>query len=353
MQLDDLVHNPGAWLTAGEQAEVIVSSRIRLARNIAGVAFPGWAGEAECVRLQQGLVPVLQGLKALGEPLVGDMASLAAVDRELLRERHLISNELAQKSRGSGFVMRADEVLSVMVNEEDHLRLQAMRPGMQLTDLWTAITALDTELEQQVTYAFSPRLGYLTACPTNVGTGLRASVMVHVPGLRLTNEVEPIVKGLTKIGLAVRGLLGEGTDAFGNMFQISNQTTLGESEDVIISRLIQIVSEVTGHERNARARLMEQRPTHVLDFVGRAYGVLSHAAVLSSREVLDLLSGLRLGIELGIIKGVDLAAINRLMLLTQPGHLQKLEGRAISPEERDQVRARIVRDAVRRAKVAA
>jgi protein arginine kinase len=351
MEWDDLVRNPGAWLIAGEQPEVIVSSRIRLARNIGGVAFPGWAGEAECVRLQQELVPVLTGLKALRQPRVGDMAVLSAVDRELLRERHLISNELAQKGRGSALVMRPDEILSVMVNEEDHLRIQAMRPGLQLTDLWTEINALDTELEEQVTFAFSPRLGYLTACPTNVGTGLRASVMVHVPGLRLTNEIEPIVKGLTKIGLAVRGLLGEGTDASGNMFQISNQTTLGESEDVIISRLIQIVTEVTGHERNARARMMEQRPAYVLDFVGRAYGVLSHAAVLSSKEVLDLLSGLRLGIELGIIKGVDLAGINRLMLLTQPGHLQKLEARTISPEERDQVRARIVREAVRSAVV--
>jgi protein arginine kinase len=349
MTLDDLITSPGAWLTAGEQPEIIVSSRIRLARNIAGVAFPGWAGEEECVRLQKDLWPVLQGLNCLRRPLAVDMATVAPVDREVLRERHLISNELAQKARGSGLVLREDEALSVMVNEEDHLRLQALRPGMQLADLWREIDALDSELEQHTTYAFSPRLGYLTACPTNVGTGLRASVMVHIPGLRLTNEIEPIIKGLTKIGLAVRGLLGEGTEASGNMFQISNQTTLGESEEVMINRLTQIVNEVTVHERNARARMMEQREVSVRDCVGRAYGILCYACALSSKEVLDLLSGLRLGLELGMLKGLDIVEINRLMLLTQPGHLQKSEKRTISPDERDQVRARIVRDTLRRA----
>ena len=196
MTLDDLVRNPGAWLAAGDLPAVIVSSRVRLARNLAGVAFPGWAGEDESARIQEGLRDVLKRLPSLLPGLTIDMASAGAIDRDFLRERHLISNELAQKSRGSGLILRADETLSVMVNEEDHLRLQAMRPGLDLANLWTAMDALDNEIEAQVRYAYTSDLGYLTACPSNVGTGLRASVMVHLPGLRLTNEIEPIVRGV-------------------------------------------------------------------------------------------------------------------------------------------------------------
>lgn len=346
MTLDDLIRRPGMWLKAAESNGVVVSSRIRLARNIDGVAFPGWAGEDECARVQGLLRDALTRVPSLQPGLITDMTDLALVDREFLRERHLISNELAQKSKGSGLVIREDEVLSVMVNEEDHLRLQAMRPGLQLAELWREIDALDSELERALHFAFSPTLGYLTACPTNVGTGLRASVMVHLPALRLLNEVEPMIKGLTKIGLAVRGLQGEGTEASGNMFQISNQTTLGESERGIIERLEQIATEVAEHERHGRARLMEQREAQVRDHVGRAYGILRHARVLSTSEMLDLLSGLRMGCELGMIKGLEVEAIHRLMLATQPGHLQKLEGRSINPDERDRLRARVVRQAV-------
>ena len=366
MILDDWIRRPGAWLAAvGDMPPglleaapvspsdvtrgIIVSSRIRLARNIEGVAFPGWAGEDECVRIQSRVWTILQSLPCLSPALALEMDALSPVDREFLRERHLISNDLALKSKGSGVVVRQDEVLTVMVNEEDHLRLQAMRPGFQLTELWSEISALDSALESHVPFAFSPALGYMTACPTNVGTGLRASVMVNVPGLRLMNEIDPIIKGLTKIGLAVRGLQGEGTEASGNMFQISNQTTLGEPESVIIERLIQIVREVASHESNARIRLMEHRGPYVADFVGRAYGVLSHARILASQEALDMLSALRLGCELGMIAGLEVAEVNRLTLFALPGHLQKSVGRTIPPDERDQVRARLVGDSVRRA----
>jgi protein arginine kinase len=236
-----------------------------------------------------------------------------------------------------------------MVNEEDHLRLQALRPGLQLKELWAEINDLDSQIAQHIHYAFSSSLGYLTACPTNVGTGLRVSAMLHVPGLRLINEIDPIVKGLTKIGLAVRGLQGEGTEASGNMFQISNQMTLGESESVIIDRLERIVAEVAQHEANARIRLQEQRGAYVEDFVGRAYGILCHARVLNSREALDMLSALRFGCELDMIKGLQVAEVNRLVLYSMPGHLQKSEGRIIPPDERDYVRARLVRETVRQA----
>ncbi len=349
MLLDDLIHNPAAWLALEGAPGIVVSSRIRLARNIEGLAFPGWAGEEECVRIQALVWDVLQGVKCLSPCLPVDIASLKAADRDFLRERQLISNDLAEKSQGSGVVIRADERLSVMVNEEDHLRLQALRPGLQLNELWEEINELDSQVEQRIRYAFSPALGYLTACPTNVGTGMRVSAMLHVPGLRLINEIDPIIKGLTKIGLAVRGLQGEGTEAAGNMFQISNQMTLGESESVIIERLARIVAEVADHEANARLRLQEKRGAYVEDFIGRAYGVLCHARVLTSREALDMLSALRFGCELGSIKGLQVADVNRLVLHSMPGHLQKSEGRMIPPDERDFVRARLVRETLRQA----
>ncbi len=349
MTLDDWIHAPGSWLASGNESGVIVSSRIRLARNIEGVAFPGWAGEDECVKIQARILSCLPSIPILSPSLALDMTALSPVDREFLRERHLISNDLARKTKGSGVVVHHDEMLSVMVNEEDHLRLQAMRPGFHIQELWDTINLLDNQLEQCLPFAYSSTLGYLTACPTNVGTGLRASVMVHVPGLRLMNEIDPIIKGLTKIGLAVRGLQGEGTEASGNMFQISNQTTLGEPETIIIERLVQIVGEVADHETNARARLLESREAYVQDFVGRAYGVLCHAGILASQEALDMLSALRLGCELGMINDLDVADVNRLILFTLPGHLQKTEGRSIPPDERDQVRARLVRETIRRA----
>lgn len=349
MRLDDLIHQPAAWLASEGRPGIVVSSRIRLARNIEGLAFPGWAGDEECVRIQARVWENLQGIQCLAPCLSVEMASLNGVDRDFLRERHLISNDLALKSQGSGVVYRADERLSVMVNEEDHLRLQALRPGLQFQELWADINDLDSGLERHIRFAFSPSLGYLTACPTNVGTGLRASAMLHVPGLRLINEIDPIVKGLTKIGLAVRGLQGEGTEASGNMFQISNQMTLGEPETVIIDRLARIVAEVAQHEANARVRLQEKRGAYLEDYVGRAYGVLSHARVLNSREALDMLSALRFGCELGMIRGLEVREVNRLVLYAMPGHLQKTEGRVIPPDERDYVRARLVRETVRQA----
>jgi protein arginine kinase len=347
MTIAELMKQSGAWLRAGAGAEVVISSRIRLARNLEGAAFPGWAGEEECVRLCDRIAPLVAALPALKEAASWDMGALAPIEKELLHERHLISNELAARGRGSMLIMRRDETLGVMINEEDHLRIQAMSPGMEIAALWQEIDRLDTELSAQVRYAFSPRLGFLTACPTNVGTGLRASVMLHLPALRVLKEMDPVIKGLGKIGLAVRGLQGEGTEASGNMFQVSNQTTLGESEQTIVSRLIAIVAELVAHETNARLRLMEAQKTLVYDIVGRAYGVLTQAYVLSSREALDMLSGLRLGVEMGLVRQLDIGLLNRLMLVTQPGHLQQFEGREVSAAERDQLRARLIREQIR------
>ena len=343
MNIDALLKQPGAWLAVGKDTGTVISSRIRLARNLCQAAFPGWAGAEECERIWRDISPRLAGLSSLCPAAAFGMGDLDELDRQILFERHLISREQAEKGKGSGVVLRQDETMSVMVNEEDHLRLQAMRPGLDLRGIWTSIDALDSEIERQTEYAFSPKLGYLTACPTNVGTGMRASVMLHLPGLVLMNEISPIIKGMGKIGLAVRGLWGEGTEATGNMFQISNQVTLGEAETEIIDTIEKIVQELIEHEQNARIRLMDKKEAVVRDHVGRAYGILSHAHILTSKEALDLLSGLRLGIDLGIFEHADRRVIDELILTTQPGHLQKLAGKALKPKDRDKARARLVR----------
>lgn len=351
MVIDDLVKSPGSWLSMAQDTGIVISSRVRLARNVKDVAFPGWAGEDECIRLCSDLLRIFEKVPSVIDPMFLDMGSLKPVDKEVLKERHLISNELAEKGAGSGLLVAKDERIAVMINEEDHIRLQAISPGMNLPAVWKMVNSVDSELENHIVYAFSPRFGYLTACPSNVGTGLRASVMMHLSGLSLMNEIKPVINGLNKIGLAVRGLLGEGTEAYGNMFQISNQATLGESEDAIIGRLVQVVNEVVRHEQNARARLMEGKKTYMLDQIGRAFGVLLHARVLPSKEAVDLLSGLRLGVEFSVVKNLSVAHINEIMLLTQPGHLQKIAGKNLGPEERDQVRARIVREKLKNVKL--
>jgi protein arginine kinase len=342
--LDDLLKQPGVWLQIGGNTGVMVSSRVRLARNIAGEAFPGWAGAEESVRIWASQRPVIEALPALAKPLVVEMAELSRVDRDMLVERHLMSRDLAEKGRGSGLILKRDESLAVMLNEEDHLRIQAMSPGLNLAECWKRVDALDTEIESRMAYAFSSRLGYLTACPTNVGTGMRASVMLHLPGLVLMNEINGIIKGVSKIGLAVRGLWGEGTDASGNMFQISNQVTLGEKEETIIERLDQIVLEIAEHEKNARERMVQQKEASIRDHIGRAYGILSQAYLLHSKETLDLLSALRLGIDLGLVTDWTKSVIDELFIRIQPGHLQKREGKSIGAEKRDVARARLIRE---------
>jgi protein arginine kinase len=344
--VDDLVKNPGLWLAVEDDTGIVISSRVRLARNIRGVAFPGWAGENERAELCDRVREALARIPPVAKPLFLDMEALDAVDKEVLLERHLVSQEMVEKGRGSGLVVSADEGTAVMINEEDHLRLQAISPGLNLAMVWERINEVDSELEQHLEYAYDSRLGYLTSCPSNVGTGLRASVMLHLSGLRLSEELGPVLKGLDKLGLAVRGLLGEGSDAHGNIFQISNQSTLGETEETIVAHLGTIAEEVASHEANARARLLEGRRTYLLDQVARAFGVLREARILCSKEAVDLLAGLRLGVELGMVQGITLAEINEIMLLTQPGHLQKISSRTIGVEERDELRASLVRERI-------
>jgi protein arginine kinase len=343
MFVDELIKQPGLWSSDDLEAGIVVSSRVRLARNLKGAAFPGWAKDDERLRLCGAIRKACDGLPGLRRSTFLDMGELEPVDKDVLIERHLISRELAAMGAGSGVVLRREDNVAIMVNEEDHLRMQVIRPGMSLRALWEAIDALDSELSASLDFAFSPRLGYLTACPSNVGTGLRVSVMLHLTGLRLLNEIDPVVKGLDKIGLTVRGVMGEGSDAEGNIFQVSNQATLGESESDIVDLLGKVGAELVQHERNARARLLEDRRSFVQDYVGRALGILSYARLLSSGEVTDLVAALRFGVELGMVRKIAPSELNEIMLLTQPGHLQKLYDRVINPDERDEMRAQLVK----------
>jgi len=344
MKVEDLVRLPGSWLSVGLDTGTVISSRVRLARNVKDAAFPGWAGKDERGSIYERLAAAIRETGLLDDALYLSMDRLGEVDCLVLKERQLVSNELIGRDDGNGLVVSPDESIAIMINEEDHLRMQAMRPGLSLQAIWERLLAIESALESQVDFSFAPDLGYLTACPTNVGTGMRASVMMHLPALKLTEDINRVTVGLNKMKLAVRGLLGEGTDAWGNMFQVSNQTSLGESEEQIIAYIHKVVEELDRHERNARERLMDDRESLVRDYVGRAYGVLTNAHLLGSKETLDLLSAIRLGIELEFVKKIGIAEINELMILTQPGHLQKIMQQVIEPEARDKVRANLVRE---------
>ncbi len=343
MTLDGLLQRHGGWLETGPDEGPVISSRVRLARNLRDTTFPGWASKEIRNRVWNEVLLAFDGVPDSKSFLRWRMDELNALDRELLFERHLISRELAERQTGSGVFVNEDECCAVMVNEEDHIRLQSLQSGMNLQKAWEVADELDNALEQSLSYAFSSKLGYLTACPSNVGTGLRASVMLHLPGLVLTEEIKPVINAVSKIGLTVRGLWGEGSEASGHMFQISNQITLGRPEPEIISNLEQIVLEVIEHEKNARIRLMSTQEIRVQDHVGRAYGILANAALMTTGEALDLLSALRMGVDFGLLPKMARREIDRLFIQIHPAHLQKEAGSALSPEERDIKRALLIR----------
>ncbi len=320
-----------------------MSSRVRLARNLKSAAFPGWAKKPERVKTLETLRPAIQSLPEMAEAFSESMDNLSTLDKQILVERHLISREHAARSAGSGLVLNRDESLCVMINEEDHLRMQALRPGLQTKQAWQAVDQMDSALEKKLDYAFSPELGYLTACPTNLGTGIRVSAMLHLPGLVLAEQINQIIQSVNKLGLAVRGLYGEGTEALGNVFQVSNQMTLGETETAITERLEKVLLQIIEHEENARATLLEKKPKMVYNHIGRAYGILANAHSVSSKETMNLLSLVRLGVDLGLFPGVERSLPDELFILTQPAHLQKLHSEKLSAEERDLLRADMVR----------
>jgi protein arginine kinase len=328
----------------GPHDRIVMSSRVRLARNLKDAAYPGWAKKPERIKILETVRPAVESLPEMKDAFSEAMDNLGALDKQILVERHLISREHAAKSSGSGLVLNREETFCVMINEEDHLRMQALRPGLQLRQAWSAIDHLDSELEKKLDYAFSNELGYLTACPTNLGTGIRVSAMLHLPGLVLAEQINPIIQSVNKLGLAVRGLYGEGTEALGNVFQVSNQMTLGENETTIVERLDKVLLQIIEHEENARQTLLEKKTKVVFNHIGRAYGVLANAHSISSKETMNLLSLMRLGVDLGLFPAVERSLVDELFIITQPAHLQKQFSDKLSAEERDLLRSDMVRE---------
>lgn len=324
--------------------DITLSSRVRLARNLRGVPFPDKASPKIRAEVRRRVLEAAHEALPIQESL-GDCVPLL---RQQLFEDHLISRNLLEGRPESAVCMNVERTRAVMINEEDHLRIQALQPGLSLREAWAGANELDDALEQRLDYAFSSSLGYLTSCPSNVGTGMRASTLMHLPGLVLMNEMEPIMNGLGKIGLTVRGRWGEGTAALGHMFQVSNQLTLGMSEERIVTDLEEIVKEIAGHEQNARERLKRERKMFTEDLTARAQGVLGVARLMTAQEALERLSELRLGIALGLVRGIEMQKVDRLLLEVQPAHLQTIAGRSLNGEERDLERARRLRDELKR-----
>jgi len=319
---------------------VLCSSRVRLARNLEGISFPGWSEPAERTAVWERVTEVVRMLSRFHDPTVQTICELDPLQRLILQERQLISTELVSGDAACGVIYEGSERLSIMVNEEDHLRIQSVAPGFALLDAWKAAHDLHTALEGELRFAFSPRYGYLTACPSNVGTGIRASVMVHLVALRLMGEFDAVVRGLERTGFAVRGVSGEGSYAYGGFCQISNQKTLGIDEAGTLRDVEDMVESVLRIERDARVRLLQMRPWVLEDHVSRAYGLLRHAKLLTTGEAFENLSAVLLGLDQGLIRGVDTASLRQLLREVQPGHLQFQEGRTLAVVDRDRYRAR-------------
>ncbi len=345
MKLTDLTHRAGEWLRgAGPMNEIVISSRVRLARNVAGFPFLSRCSDAERGEIAAMLQETLLSTPIANEMLYVNVETASETDRHLLVERQLISRQMADGDGARGVAVSGDETVAVMVNEEDHLRIQVLRSGFQLEDGYRQIDEIDDELERRVTFVFNGRFGYLTACPTNVGTGIRVSVMLHLPALKMTGEIEKVFQAARDMRLAIRGLYGEGTEATGDFFQVSNQTTLGRTEqDIIRGFSDRIIPEIIQFEQLARQSLMKNKAAAIEDRVFRSLGILRSARLISSAETMHLLSHVRLGVNLGLAGDVDLKTVNELFLTTQPSHLQRIHGRELDPYQREKLRAEFIR----------
>lgn len=346
MTLGRITTNAGEWLRgAGPRSDVVLSSRVRLARNLAGFPFVSRSSRRQREEiLERCRDQIMNGQLAENVLWVG-LVECPQVDCQLLVERHLISRQHARANDlARAVAVDTNETFSIMVNEEDHLRIAVLRSGVQLAEAFEQVNRIDNIIEKKLDYAFSKRFGYLTACPTNVGTGMRVSVMLHLPALKLTGEIDKVRRAARDIHLAVRGLFGEGSEAHGDLYQISNQTTLGRSEQEILSEFEHtVVPQIIAYEQQARQALLQQRSVQLDDKIWRAWAILTQARMLGSEEVLTLLSHLRLGVNLGRIQTVDIQTINELFLLSQPAHLQKINGSAMEGAARRQGRAELIR----------
>ncbi|MDD5043986.1 MAG: protein arginine kinase [Candidatus Omnitrophica bacterium] len=345
MNLNDLLKHTSEWLkSTGPNSDIVMSSRVRLARNIDKLAFPSWANEKQSQKVLELVTEAVAKIDYFKNASLFKLAEVDSLDKQFLIERHLMSHEHAQKTDSKALVLEPEEIMSIMVNEEDHLRMQIMQSGLNLFEAWNIMSKIDDQLSDTLTFAFSQNWGYLTACPTNTGTGMRGSVMLHLPALVATRQINRVLQAVAKLSFTTRGLYGEGTQASGNFFQISNQISLGHSEEMIIENINGLIRQIIDQETQSRNALLTNNRAFLEDKVWRSYGTLENAYIINSEETIELLSMVRLGVDTGIIKNIDRCAVNELFILTQPAHLQKMVGKKISSEERDVKRAEIIRE---------
>jgi len=336
-----------AWyIDLGPESDVVISTRIRLARNIKQYPFPvRMKRDIGSKVIEQCKDAILNSNSIISSQFEYiPMSSLSSIDKQALVEKHLISPLMLQDVHSRGVFINNDESISIMINEEDHIRIQCIFSGLQTDKAWDLADKIDDIIEERIEYAYNPEYGYLTTCPTNVGTGMRPSVMMHLPALAITGQLNSLINAVNKLGMAVRGLYGEGTEAAGNIFQISNQVTLGLSEEETLENLLGIVRQIISQERNSRKSLMEQRRIKLEDRLLRSFGVFVNARVMTSDEFMKLLSDVRLGVILGIIQNVKLEDLNTLMVEIQPANIMKLYGENLSPDERDIRRTEIIKE---------
>jgi len=344
MQLDDFLKQDSEWLRGtGPSSNIVFSSRTRLARNLEGLPFSHWAQKKRQEEILQMVQVAVESSAFLKDSLFIRLKDISEVDRLFLVERHLMSPEHAENVEFKALVIESKEIVSIMINEEDHLRIQVLQSGFNLKESWNIVDKIDTDLGKVLPYAYSAKWGFLTACPTNTGTGLRGSVMLHLPALVFTGQIEKILQAVAKLGLNVRGLYGEGTEARGNLFQVSNQVSLGRAESEIIDNIEKILAQIITREDTIRKSLLNKNKQALVDRIWRAYGTLKNARIITSSETISLLSTIRLGVELGIVKSIDRQTANELFILTQPAHLQKLEKKILNSSDRDIKRADLIR----------
>ncbi|MGK0176162.1 MAG: protein arginine kinase [Lentimonas sp.] len=344
--ISSLINEDRAELTQAvkKASPVVLCTRIRLARNLVDQPFPGRAKVSQRRAVLKSCVGKIGSMSKMKKGTFLDVANLSDLEKQVLVERHLISRELCEGEEGTGVYINKAQTCAVMINEEDHLRIQFLKTGFNLKPVWKLTDAFDSELEETLDIAFSPEFGYLTACPTNLGTGLRASVMMHLPGLVISNEMERVIRAVNQLGITVRGLFGEASDPTGHIFQISNQQTLGESEPKILDRLSSVLKTIIDHELNARYKYLEENRQRVCDRIGRAFGVLKNAYIISSDEALNFLSVIRVAVDFDMLPEEARSTVDRLMIECQPGHIQYAVKESIDPEIRDISRADKLRE---------
>ena len=345
MEFNDFMNNKGEWLKGtGSHSNIVMSSRIRLARNLMLKPFPNKARKKELTDILTEIHGAMDSIELFKGSTFLKIGELDNIEKQFLIERHLMSHDHAVNTEGKALVFSKEEGLAVMINEEDHLRIQVMQSGLNLNDTWEVANSIDDELSSKLDFAYSSKWGYLTACPTNTGTAMRGSVMLHLPALVMTKQVNKVLAAVSKLNFASRGFYGEGTQTSGNFYQISNQVSLGHSEQEIIQNINGLIRQVIDQEEQARQALLVQNRPMLEDKIFRSFGVLKNAHIISSQETVEMLSMVRLGIDLEIIKDLDRGIINELFIMIQPAHLQKIEGKKLLVADRDIKRAKLIRE---------